>query len=421
MSFRSTLLSSLRNGQESVQPKESDSSSKKVINTPTDKDEYKAPKLNTKDMEEKVEKKPVNKPVYQNGPNSYKNGSVRSTQNKTTYQNSARRDKTETLVSDKVRSMIEEEEKIDISDKKMDVEIPVVTMQELESPVNKTNTESIKFIEPSDQMSGRMYAYFEIRNLVNLLTTKDELESYTKEELTLLKNQMAPVAFLEQRVGPHSMKLWYYQVHALENIARAFVQRYSTSDSRLMSVNISNSWLLGTQLTIVLQYKNGVVEQFTDVGAASISKAYDSEKDFKSASSDAFKRAFRHFGNLFGMALYDKSYTSWLNTMVEFHSQTEVSSFRTVRHAILLNVYMLLLHTPDAIEAAFNHVKPAGKKLTTNDMINNTSIQELAGKILDILERGGIPGRILSREEIAAIRQRIESRRTGDPEKKIIE
>ena len=82
---------------------------------------------------------------------------------------------------------------------------------------------------------------------------------------------------------------------------------------------------------------------------------------------------------------------------------------------------MLLLHTPSAIEAAFNHVKPAGKKLTTNDMINNTSIQELAGKILDILERGGIPGRSLSNNEIAAIRQRIESRRTGDPEKKIIE
>ena len=139
MSFRSTLLSKIQRGEESVQPKESDSSSKKVINTPPNKEEDKAPKLNTKDMEEKVEKKPVNKPVYQNGPNSYRNGSVRTTQTKPTYQNSARRDKTDTLVSDKAREMVEEEEKIDISDKKMDIEIPVVKMQELESPVIKTS------------------------------------------------------------------------------------------------------------------------------------------------------------------------------------------------------------------------------------------------------------------------------------------
>ena len=392
--------------------KESDRSSTRVINS--DPKDEKAPQIRNTDLLDKQ----IKKPAYRNGPDTskYKNA---SSSGSSKYMNSSRRRNTEE-VSEKVKEMVNQEE-FNISDKQMDLEVPVVKFQETEYPVIKNDMNSTRFIQPTDYMSGKMYKYFEIRNLVNLLTTKEDLESYTREELTLIKNQMAPMAFLEQREGPKKIKLWYYQVHVLENIARAFVQRYSTSDSKLVTLNVNTTWLIGTQLTISLQYKNGQCEQFTDVGSSSFRDVMVGEKNIKSASSDAFKRAFRHFGNLFGMALYDKDYIKWLNTMLPFNCQTQIWNFRGIRHAILLNVYMMLLRTPAAIEAAFNNVKQKNKDLDTNDMLNNTSIEGLAGKILGILDTGMIPGNELSAEEIKAIRDQIESRRTGDAEKKVIE
>ena len=135
-----------------------------------------------------------------------------------------------------------------------------------------------------------------------------------KELQDLLSKELGP-EFLSERQGPGGVKLKYIDAGSLINIANNVLSFNGWSHSIISQTvdycdDLGGKFNVGISTIVRVTIKDGTYHE--DIGYGSIEncrqKGMAMEKAKKESVTDALKRGLRHFGNVLGNCVYNKSY-----------------------------------------------------------------------------------------------------------------
>ena len=130
----------------------------------------------------------------------------------------------------------------------------------------------------------------------------------------LLGRELGP-EFLSERVGPGGVKLKYIDAGSLINLANEVFEFNGWSHSIISQTidymdDVGGKYNVGISTAVRVTIKDGTYHE--DIGYGCIEncrqKGMALEKAKKESVTDALKRALRHYGNVLGNCVYNKSY-----------------------------------------------------------------------------------------------------------------
>ncbi|RPA81830.1 hypothetical protein BJ508DRAFT_414541 [Ascobolus immersus RN42] len=141
---------------------------------------------------------------------------------------------------------------------------------------------------------------------------------------------------ISSRIGPNGQKLHYLSTEKSITLANEIFGfngwSSSIANTQVDFVDIhpeSGKVSIGLSVVLRVTLRDGTFHE--DVGYGHIEnckgKALAFEKAKKEATSDALKRALRHFGNALGNCLYDKSYLSEISKNASKHQTKNAADF----------------------------------------------------------------------------------------------
>lgn len=159
------------------------------------------------------------------------------------------------------------------------------------------------------------------------IETPQRISEYTAQEIATLQSrlekQLGP-EYLSSRSGPNNQKLHYITAEKCIALANE-VFGFNGWSSSIRDIHVdffddnqqTNRVSVGVSVVVRVTLRDGTYHE--DLGFGHVEngrgKAAAYEKAKKEGTTDALKRALRHFGNVLGNCIYDKTYLTKVTRM----------------------------------------------------------------------------------------------------------